>query len=95
MILHPFLQGKSLTGLNHQATLGARLFLPAAESRTLGWILHVGKDFPHDLENKLADWGATLIVSRRQNVPSTRGLLEYTDNAFGRAIRCHFLPLSR
>jgi hypothetical protein len=67
------------------ATLGARLFLRPPLSRTLGWMIRTGNDFPKLMMDRLKSWDATLIVEREADKPSTRGLLEYEDTTFGRA----------
>lgn len=67
------------------ATLGARLFLRPPLSRTLGWMIHTGHDFPELMTDRLRSWDSTLIVKREADKPSTRGLLEYEDTTFGRA----------
>ncbi|KAE8383132.1 putative PfkB family kinase [Aspergillus bertholletiae] len=72
-----------LGGSGAYATLGARLFLPHPQSHSLGWMVHVGSDFPRPIEDRLQSWGVTLILQRESNIPSTRGLLEYKDSTFG------------
>jgi hypothetical protein len=68
------------------ATLGARLFLPIPLSRSLGWLLHIGNDFPESTIRYLTNkWDTTLITDKETDKPSTRGLLEYKDTTFGRA----------
>ncbi|KEY83364.1 carbohydrate kinase pfkB [Aspergillus fumigatus] len=61
-----------------RATLGARLFLRPPLSRTLGWMIHTGHDFPELMTDRLRSWDSTLIVKREADKPSTRGLLENT-----------------
>lgn len=72
--------------LSNQASLGARLFLPASQARSIGWIIQLGNDFPSDLEEYLTGLEITLVVDRKLDQPSTRGLLEYKDSIFGRAM---------
>lgn len=68
------------------ATLGARLFLPTILSRSLGWLLRIGNDFPESAAQYLTNkWDTTLIIDKETDKPSTRGLLEYKDTTFGRA----------
>ncbi len=67
------------------ATLGARLFLPAPSSHSVGWMLHIGNDFPATTLDFIASWNTRLIVDKELEKPSTRGLLEYKDTTFGRA----------
>ncbi|KAH1488071.1 hypothetical protein LV164_000014 [Aspergillus fumigatus] len=72
-----------LGGSGTYATLGARLFLRPPLSRTLGWMIHTGHDFPELMTDRLRSWDSTLIVKREADKPSTRGLLEYEDTTFG------------
>ena len=67
------------------ATLGARLFLPQPRSFSLGWMIHIGNDFPMNIRAQLRSWNATLVEAMDPEKPSTRGLLEYKDTTFGRA----------
>ncbi|RDW81151.1 putative plasma membrane antiporter [Aspergillus mulundensis] len=72
-----------LGGSGAYATLGARLFLPPPLSNSLGWMLHIGNDFPEPTRCFLESWDATLRVEKELAKPSTRGLLEYKDTTFG------------
>ncbi|KAL2833691.1 Ribokinase-like protein [Aspergillus cavernicola] len=72
-----------LGGSGAYATLGARLFLLPPLSHSLGWMLHIGNDFPRSIRNSLESWGTTLVIDRESDKPSTRGLLEYRDITFG------------
>ncbi|KAE8336707.1 hypothetical protein BDV24DRAFT_168009 [Aspergillus arachidicola] len=72
-----------LGGSGAYATLGARLFLPHPRSHSLGWMIHVGNDFPKPIEDRLQSWDVTLVIERESDEPSTRGLLEYKDTTFG------------
>ncbi|KAL3446490.1 Ribokinase-like protein [Aspergillus insuetus] len=72
-----------LGGSGAYATLGARLFLPRPTSQSLGWMLHVGNDFPESTKESLERWNATLLMDQEIEVASTRGLLEYKDTTFG------------
>ncbi|KAL4868970.1 hypothetical protein BDV12DRAFT_168694 [Aspergillus spectabilis] len=72
-----------LGGSGAYATLGARLFLPPPSSRSVGWLLHIGDDFPEHVLDRLESWETTLVVKKELAHPSTRGLLEYKDTSFG------------
>ncbi|KAL4888099.1 Ribokinase-like protein [Aspergillus ambiguus] len=72
-----------LGGSGAYATLGARLFLPRPSSSRVGWMLHIGNDFPESIQTDLERWNTTLIVDREPDKPSTRGLLVYKDTTFG------------
>ncbi|KAL2850340.1 putative PfkB family kinase [Aspergillus pseudoustus] len=72
-----------LGGSGAYATLGARLFLPTPSSSSIGWMLHVGNDFPENIQEMLVKWDVTLYTETEDEKPSTRGLLEYSDTTFG------------
>ncbi|KAL3494892.1 putative PfkB family kinase [Aspergillus germanicus] len=72
-----------LGGSGAYATLGARLFLPHPVSKSLGWLLHVGNDFPESTRESLERWNVSLLMDQENEVASTRGLLEYKDTTFG------------
>ncbi|KAL2849989.1 Ribokinase-like protein [Aspergillus pseudodeflectus] len=72
-----------LGGSGAYATLGARLFLPAPASRSVGWLLRVGRDFPESTIESLERWDVRLFIDKESERPSTRGLLEYKDTTFG------------
>ncbi|KAJ0423931.1 Ribokinase-like protein [Aspergillus carlsbadensis] len=78
---------KSLTnvlgGSGAYATLGARLFLPRPASRSVGWMLHVGYDFPECTRESLEKWDVRLVIDKENEMTSTRGLLKYMDTTFG------------
>ncbi|CBF85826.1 pfkB family carbohydrate kinase superfamily [Aspergillus nidulans FGSC A4] len=50
-----------LGGSGAYASLGARLFLPTPLSRSLGWMMNIGNDFPELRQRYLESWGATMI----------------------------------
>jgi hypothetical protein len=66
------------------ATLGARLFLPSPQSRSIVWPINIGNDFPEPITKLLQSWNTQLVVKQALDQPSTRGLLEYQDTTFGR-----------
>lgn len=76
------------------ATLGARLFLPSPQSRSLAWPIHVGNDFPDHIADLLHSWDTTLVIAKESDQPSTRGLLEYQDTTFGRTKSLFIYPSS-
>ncbi|KAI1142861.1 Ribokinase-like protein [Hypoxylon sp. FL0543] len=66
------------------ATFGSRLFETGMRSARVGCVVLAGCDFPENLLRRLQSWGITLAVHEMSGKPSTRGLLEYEDDAFGR-----------
>ncbi|KAI0842961.1 Ribokinase-like protein [Hypoxylon sp. FL0890] len=71
-------------GSGMYATLGSRLFEWRRRSARVGCVVLAGCDFPEKLLRQLQSWGITLVVHKMPRKPSTRGLLEYDDDAFGR-----------
>jgi hypothetical protein len=69
-------------GSGSYVTLGQRLF--ATRPACIGCLIIAGDDFPKAVEAELGNLGVTLVVRKRENVLSTRGLLEYEDDTFGR-----------
>ncbi|KAK6512931.1 hypothetical protein TWF506_009093 [Arthrobotrys conoides] len=58
--------------------IGARLFSPPPElSRTLGWIVDVGNDFPKSIKLELERWGTSLILRETPERRTTRGWNSY------------------
>ncbi|KAJ5757520.1 uncharacterized protein N7511_006214 [Penicillium nucicola] len=76
-----------LGGSGAYATLGARLFLPSPQSCSIVWPVNIGYDFPEHITELLRSWDTQLVVNRAVDQPSTRGLLEYEDDTFGRKNR--------
>ncbi|KAJ6043808.1 hypothetical protein N7499_006226 [Penicillium canescens] len=72
-----------LGGSGAYATLGARLFLPSPQSRSIVWPINIGNDFPEPITKLLQSWDTQLVVKQASDQPSTRGLLEYQDTTFG------------
>ena len=63
------------------ATLGARM-CSAGLSRSIGFMVHAGGDFPPSIEATLSDWRIRLVVKKDAATGSTRGLLQYQDSSF-------------
>ncbi|KAI4619986.1 hypothetical protein J4E80_004511 [Alternaria sp. BMP 0032] len=70
-------------GSGTYATLGSRLFVTPARSKTVGCLALVGYDFPRAVREQLLAWQTTLHLKVSQDRLSTRGLLEYEDDTFG------------
>jgi hypothetical protein len=70
--------------LSSVETLAARLFLPPLQSRSAGWLIRAGDDFPISVEQCLRSWQVALHVEKVTGQWSTRGLLKYLDESFGR-----------
>lgn len=69
---------------NLPATLGARLLKSSPYSAAVGCIVLAGQDFPQTVLHMLRGWDMNLQVCKMPKSPTTRGLLVYEDEAFGR-----------
>ncbi|EPS36602.1 hypothetical protein H072_9832 [Dactylellina haptotyla CBS 200.50] len=58
--------------------VGARLFSPPPTlSKTLGWIVDAGNDFPDDIRTELQRWDTKLVLRENLDRQSTRGWNSY------------------
>lgn len=78
------------------STLGARLVAGEKRSDEVGCLIIAGDDFPEAALAGFRSWDMDLVVSRKPGRLSTRGLLVYEDNVFGRKSSLHdkFIPVS-
>ncbi|KAI1339854.1 pfkB family kinase [Xylariaceae sp. FL0016] len=70
-------------GSGAYSTLGARLVTPPNDPPGVGCFIQAGRDFPDDIAARLRSWGIEVVLSIESEKLSTRGLLEYHDEAFG------------
>ncbi|CAK7269236.1 hypothetical protein SEPCBS57363_003499 [Sporothrix epigloea] len=76
-----------LGGGGAYAALGARLFSPAPTlSRTVGWIVDKGSDFPEAMSDLVESWKTAVVMRYDPNRLTTRGWNGY-DEAERRAFR--------
>ncbi|KAL2267757.1 hypothetical protein VTJ83DRAFT_5034 [Remersonia thermophila] len=75
-----------LGGAGTYSALGARLFSPPPLSRTVGWIVDQGSDFPQHLTDQIDAWQSSALVRRNPARLTTRGWNGY-DAAERRAFR--------
>lgn len=73
-------------GSGAYSTLGARLVAGAERSHEVGCFILAGDDFPAATLAHFESWGLDLVVSRVPGRLSTRGLLVYEDQMFGRKL---------
>ncbi|KAK6525805.1 hypothetical protein TWF281_010848 [Arthrobotrys megalospora] len=57
--------------------IGARLFSPPELSKTLGWIVDAGNDFPDEIKHELERWDTSLILRETPERKTTRGWNSY------------------
>jgi hypothetical protein len=72
-------------GSGAYATLGARIVTPPSSASEVGCLIMAGLDFPKEIAQLFRSWGITLEMNMDDTMESTRGLLEYHDEQFGRA----------
>lgn len=56
----------------------------AAHSKSIGFLIVAGDDFPPNVLGNFQKWGANLVVKEIAEAKSTRGVLQYLDSNFGR-----------
>jgi hypothetical protein len=66
------------------STLGARIATDSAQAAEIGSLIMAGHDFPDEVADLIRGWGVTLEMDVDMAKESTRGLLEYQDEVFGR-----------
>ncbi|KAK4544531.1 hypothetical protein LTR36_004103 [Oleoguttula mirabilis] len=66
-------------GAGTYSAIGARLFSPPPTSKSVGWIVDAGPDFPPELRTVIASW-ETGVLLRPRDAPTTRGWNGYGAN---------------
>ncbi|GAB1736356.1 hypothetical protein NU219Hw_g7018t1 [Hortaea werneckii] len=66
-------------GAGTYSAVGARLFAPPPTSKSVGWIVDEGPDFPPELRSIIASW-ETGVHMRPRDGPTTRGWNGYGEN---------------
>jgi sugar/nucleoside kinase (ribokinase family) len=61
------------------SAVGARLFSPPPQSKSVGWIVDAGTDFPTELKEHISSWETGVLIQPR-NAPTTRGWNGYGEN---------------
>lgn len=67
-------------GAGAYAAIGARLFSPASLSKSIGWIVDAGHDFPPEIRSLIASWGTSCLVRETPDRCTTRGWNGYGEN---------------
>ena len=73
-------------GAGTYSALGARLLSPPPRSRSVGWIVDKGSDFPPALEELIASWQTSVLLRPTPERLTTRGWNGY-DQHQNRAFR--------
>lgn len=61
------------------SAIGARLFSPPPQSKSVGWIIDAGTDFPDELRSLVSSWDTGVLIQPR-NALTTRGWNGYGEN---------------
>jgi len=61
------------------SAIGARLFSPPPQSKSVGWIIDAGTDFPDELRDLVSSWNTGALFQPR-NALTTRGWNGYGEN---------------
>ncbi|KAJ4361471.1 hypothetical protein N0V85_009405, partial [Neurospora sp. IMI 360204] len=71
-----------LGGAGSYSALGARLFSPAPDlSRTVGWIVDQGSDFPQTITDLINGWSTSAVFRHDPTRLTTRGWNGYVDSS--------------
>lgn len=68
-----------LGGAGSYSALGARIFSPDPKSKSVGWIVDAGSDFPQDVRDVIDSWGTSCLIRDTPERPTTRGWNGYGD----------------
>ncbi|KXJ95396.1 Ribokinase-like protein [Microdochium bolleyi] len=69
-----------LGGAGSYAALGARLFSPPPSSRSVGWIVDKGSDFPDSVEEAILAWDTSVLLRPTPDRLTTRGWNGYDEH---------------
>ncbi|KXL42882.1 hypothetical protein M433DRAFT_6041 [Acidomyces richmondensis BFW] len=72
-------QTNVIGGAGTYSAIGARLFSPPPWSKSVGWIVDAGTDFPSELRSVIASWD-TGVLMRNRDAPTTRGWNGYGEH---------------
>ncbi|EAT87060.1 hypothetical protein HBI56_140060 [Parastagonospora nodorum] len=67
-------------GAGAYSALGARLFSPPPKSKSVGWIVDCGSDFPPELRDFIAKWQTGVVMRETPDRLTTRGWNGYGAN---------------
>lgn len=67
-------------GAGSYSALGARIFSPPPLSKSVGWIVDCGSDFPAELRDFIASWDSGALIRETPDRLTTRGWNGYGEN---------------
>ncbi|KAK4041197.1 Ribokinase-like protein [Parachaetomium inaequale] len=76
-----------LGGAGSYSALGARLFSPPPSSKTIGWIVDQGSDFPPSITSQIATWQTSALLRHDPSRLTTRAWNGYADASECRSFR--------
>ena len=78
-----------LGGAGTYAVMGARLIAGTTRSRTIGWTVHEGHDFPAAVKEQIELWATSCNFIPTPNRGTTRALNVYRPNGIrGKMVSC-------
>jgi len=69
-----------LGGAGTYSAIGARIVSPPPASKSVGWIVDEGHDFPAELRDVINSWGTSCLIRATPWRQTTRGWNGYGDN---------------
>lgn len=69
-----------LGGAGTYSAIGARLLSPGALTKSVGWIVDTGSDFPTELRDIIASWNTGCLIRETPERLTTRGWNGYGEN---------------
>jgi hypothetical protein len=66
-----------LGGAGAYSALGARLFSPPPQSKSVGWIVDAGSDFPDEIRKTIESWNTNCSIRETPDRLTTRGWNSY------------------
>lgn len=69
-----------LGGAGTYSALGARIFSPSPFSKSVGWIVDCGSDFPPELRQVITEWKTSCLLRETPDRLTTRGWNKYGVN---------------
>lgn len=84
-----------LGGAGSWSALGARLFSPPPLSRSVGWIIDQGSDFPDSVTKLVDSWSTTAVFRPTPDRLTTRGWNGYAEGSSGNRAFRYMTPKKR
>ena len=69
-----------LGGAGTYSAIGARIVSPRPQSKSVGWIVDAGNDFPNELRDVIKSWDTSCLIRDTPWRKTTRGWNGYGEN---------------